>query len=110
MGKLYNASLPSPKLPKAGKASKYAGKVLVANPLLNGSNPRLEGSHGWRLFNVLLGAGSAGLTYEALRAEASRLIESGELVGFANHLDWDLKRNFTLVKSDYPELMNPPTE
>jgi hypothetical protein len=97
-------AIPTPKTPKAGKTSKFAGKTLIANPMLNGANPRQAGSHGFTLHEIIRQAGSAGIRYEELRKRASALIDEGELIGFSNHIDWDMKRNFILIKEDYPEL------
>jgi len=88
------SNYPAPKLAAKGKASKYAGKVLIANPALKGVNPR-EPGHGYRAFNYLLKAGEAGLTYEAFRD----LVNADPAIkGFSNHLKWDTDRNYTVIK------------
>lgn len=89
------AGIPDPKLPKRGKASRLSGKVLYANPKLNGLNPRVEGTHGYRVHAIIAAAGSDGIRYEDLKA---RVTADKSIKGFGNHLAWDLERNFILVK------------
>lgn len=85
---------PEPKLPKAGKTSKYAGKRVYVNPKLKGKNPRQAGTHGFRVHAKILAAGTDGIAYEELR----KAVEDDEtIVGFSNHLAWDLARGYIVI-------------
>lgn len=85
---------PAPKLPKAGKVSRYANAILIANPALK-ANPRRAGTHGFRFHEIVRAAGPEGISYSDLKAA----VEADEtILGFSNHLQWDLDRNFIVVK------------
>lgn len=87
--------IPDPKLPKRGKASRLSGKTLIANPKLNGQNPRQEGTHGFRVHEMIRAAGSTGIRYEDLKAKVQA---DKSIKGLGNHLAWDLERFFILIK------------
>lgn len=88
------AQYPAPKLPKSGKVSKHANAVLMVNPALK-ANPRRAGTHGFRFHEIVRAAGKEGISYSELKAK----VESDEtILGFSNHLQWDLERNFIVIK------------
>ena len=89
------ASIPDPKLPKQGKASRLSGKTIYANPKLNGANPRKPNTHGFRVHEIVRKAGAKGIKYEDLMAQ---VLADKEIKGFSNHLAWDLERHFILTK------------
>ena len=89
------ANIPDPKLPSKGKVSRLAGRTIYANPKLNGVNPRQEGTHGFRVHEIVRKAGAAGIRYEDL----AKAVKADETIkGFSNHLAWDIERFFILVK------------
>lgn len=85
---------PEPKLPKNGKTSKYAGKRVYVNPKLKGKNPRQAGTHGHRVHSLILKAGAEGIAYEELKAQVTA---DESIVGFSNHLAWDLARGYIVI-------------
>ena len=87
---------PAPILPKTGKTSKYSGATFIANPALKGKNPRQSGTHGHRFHQIVANAGAKGITYEELKKEVER--EDSGIIGFSNHLQWDLERHFIVIK------------
>lgn len=87
-------TFPEPKLPKTGKVSKYAGKRVYVNPKLKGKNPRQADTHGFRVHNIILRAGAEGIAYEELRAAVEA---DSSIVGFSNHLQWDLARGYIVI-------------
>ncbi len=64
-----------------GPVSKFAGKKLYKNTK---NNPRKEGSHGWKSFNII----TDGMTYEDYRSSGGR----------TKDLNWDVKHKFVKVK------------
>lgn len=82
----------APKAPKAPKEPKpkaeakprgqYAGKIIrLAKGVTE--NPRKEGTHGRKSFDIVLKAGAKGISYEDYKAAGGRL----------NDLQWDIDRN-----------------
>lgn len=88
---------PEPKLPRGRSGGSMVGKTFIANPRLKGVNPRREGTHGYRFHEMVRAAGPEGISYEDLRAKAEA---DEDLVGFTNHLKWDLNRKFIVIKGE----------
>lgn len=72
-----------------GRTSVYSGKTLVASAEALKTNPRREGTNGYRFFEVVRKAGKKGIKYEELRAHK----DFGN-----NHLAWDVDHGNILAK------------
>lgn len=75
-----------PKTTKGGRASSMAGKTLFA---YSKENPRREGSHGWKSYNILA-AKLDGVLYEDYIAAGGR----------GNDLRWDIDKGWVTLSKD----------
>ena len=70
---------------KKRQGKKFAGKVLRNT---GDTNPRREGTWGWKSWNIIQEAGPDGISFEDYASKGGR----------SNDLDWDIKKGNTVIE------------